>query len=183
MDTQTMQRIRFDLSYSQFLAVLCDFDTFSDCEFISTMNNFFNYLQSRQSRIPSEKIRIILTCRLFVVFSTAIILIVYLILGLFSSITLPTIIIVEYGVVALTWLAYAIVWILAIEHNTWPRPPSLIVAYNICVLSLFIVTYQRIKHFGYWDPHCFGVAFIFICHLVNVFLQFVEWRKARQFFT
>jgi hypothetical protein len=114
------------------------------------------------------------------VFTTAIILIVYLILGLFSSITLPTILIVEYGLVALTWLVYAIVWVLAIEHNTWPRPPLLIVAYNLSVLSLFLVTYQRIKHFGYFDSHCFGVAFIFICHLVNVLLQIVEWRKARQ---
>ncbi|KAI6186898.1 hypothetical protein M3Y98_00183300 [Aphelenchoides besseyi] len=107
---------------------------------------------SRSFRIPSESVRIVIACRLFVIFSTTTIMFIYVILGIFSSVTLPTLLLTEYGMVAFTWFVYAGIWIMAIEKN---------------------------KLFGWNDIHCFGIEFIVFLQFLNVLLQIYEKYKYR----
>ena len=81
--------------------------------------------QPQAARIPYDSIRIVITCRLFVVLSTTIVLFVYVVLGIFSSVSLAPLIVAEYAIVSLSWLVYALVWIFAIENNTYEL--------NICI--------------------------------------------------
>lgn len=75
--------------------------------------------QARSARIPYESIRIAITCRLFVILSTSIVLFVYVILGIFSTVSLAPLIVTEYAVVSFSWLCFALVSIFAIENNTY----------------------------------------------------------------
>ncbi|KAI6236711.1 hypothetical protein M3Y95_00187400 [Aphelenchoides besseyi] len=135
---------------------------------------------SRSFRIPSESIRIVISCRLFVILSTTTIMFIYVILGIFSSITLPTLLLTEYGMVAFTWFVYAAIWILAIEKNNWPyKCTSLIFGSNLAALSLLLLIYQRVQAFGWDDVHCFGIGFIVVLQFLNVLLQFYEKYKFR----
>uniref|UniRef100_A0A914RK20 MARVEL domain-containing protein n=1 Tax=Parascaris equorum TaxID=6256 RepID=A0A914RK20_PAREQ len=100
----------------------------------------------------------------------------HIVLGVFAKYPLRAVILIEYSIVSLVWLTFALLWLASLRLSVWIRWGFLLTAYSIAALSFSLISLERWLQFGIRDVRTFLPLSIAIIHIGSALIYFLEWR-------
>uniref|UniRef100_A0A914ZIQ8 ABC-type xenobiotic transporter n=1 Tax=Parascaris univalens TaxID=6257 RepID=A0A914ZIQ8_PARUN len=105
----------------------------------------------------------------------------HIVLGVFAKYPLRAVILIEYSIVSLVWLTFALLWLASLRLSVWIRWGFLLTAYSIAALSFSLISLERWLQFGIRDVRTFLPLSIAIIHIGSALIYFLEWRISKRY--
>ncbi|CAJ0582835.1 unnamed protein product, partial [Mesorhabditis spiculigera] len=135
--------------------------------------------------ITEKRVYWLFLLKLFASTLTIILLFLMLITGVFTHYRVKSIVLVEYGVLGLSWIVAAVAWGYSAHSMSWTRSRGLIISAFFASKCIFLITANRWIMFGFTDLR---TMLPFVGSLVQIsysVLGVLEWRwkkfRARPF--
>uniref|UniRef100_A0A0M3HS88 ABC-type xenobiotic transporter n=1 Tax=Ascaris lumbricoides TaxID=6252 RepID=A0A0M3HS88_ASCLU len=102
-------------------------------------------------------------------------------LGVITKYPLRAVILIEYSIVSLVWLTFALLWLTSLNLSVWIRSGFLLTAYSVASLSFALITLERWLQFGIYDVRTFLPLSIASVHVSSALIYSLEWRMSERY--
>ncbi|CAD6195417.1 unnamed protein product [Caenorhabditis auriculariae] len=154
--------------------------------FFFTLINY-SLLRRFYPRFESPAIPRIFIFRSFVSFVSAAVLVFSIVFTAFGGkgFEIKSAFQIEYGLMALTWLAYAFLWVFSVFEQSWTRSRELVVSAFFASKVYYLILANRWILYGFLNPRTIIIAVLAVFQTINSVNGFIEWRihKRSQFFS
>ncbi|CAJ0957137.1 unnamed protein product, partial [Mesorhabditis belari] len=110
---------------------------------------------------------------------TAMMLFLMILIGTFSLYRVKSVVMIEYGILGISWAVAGMTWGLSVHYNSWTRTRALIVTGFFASKCTFLIAANRWIMFGFLDIRTLLPFTVAIAHILYSMLNFVEWRIKR----